>query len=95
MVRVVLNGQVIADSAAPVSLEGNYYFPPDSVNRELLETSATPYSCPWKGKAAYWNANIGGIIVKDAAWSYPQPKDAAKNIAGHYAFDKRKVSFEN
>ncbi|KAI0702308.1 DUF427-domain-containing protein, partial [Cytidiella melzeri] len=89
MVRVVLNGRIIADSVAPVSLEGNYYFPPDSVNVDLLEASNTAYSCPWKGKAAYWSVNIADAVVNDAAWSvYPQPKDAAKNIAGYYAFDK-------
>ncbi|KAI0345817.1 DUF427-domain-containing protein [Trametopsis cervina] len=94
MVRVILNGQVIAETAAPVSLEGNYYFPPDSVKREVFESSETQYFCPWKGNAAYWSANVGGTIVKDAAWSYPQPKDAAKNIAGYYAFDKKQVKIE-
>ncbi|GJF00276.1 DUF427 domain-containing protein [Phanerochaete sordida] len=92
MVTVTYNGTVLAQSDKPVKLEGNFYFPPESLNKDLLVQSPTKYTCPWKGSATYYNANIDGATVSDIAWGYLTPKSAATQIAGHLAFDKSKVS---
>ena len=73
-----------------VVVEGNHYFPREGVRTELLSDSPTPYTCPWKGEAAYFNLELNGERVKDVAWSYPNPKEAAKEIAGYLAFDRSK-----
>ena len=86
MAKAVHQNTTIAESPAPVMLEGNAYFPPDSVNWSLLEASATPYTCPWKGDCTYYDVVVDGQRLKDAAWSYRQPKPAAAAIAGHVAF---------
>ncbi len=86
MARALFNGTVIAESATFEELEGNVYFPPDSVKREHLATSDTTSVCPWKGIASYYNVVVGGETAKDAAWYYPTPKDAAANIKDHVAF---------
>jgi uncharacterized protein (DUF427 family) len=90
MPKAILNGVVIADSQTTELVEDNHYFPGDSVNMEMFSSSPTPYTCPWKGKAEYFNISVNGEAIQDIAWSYPTPKEAAKNIAGHLAFDKRK-----
>lgn len=92
MVTVTYNGTVLAKADQPVKLEGNYYFPPESLNKEALSQSPTKYTCPWKGNATYYNATIDGTTVSDVAWAYLQPKSAAAQIAGHLAFDKSKVT---
>ena len=92
MPKADYQGTVLADSENTVSLEGNQYFPRESVHLELFSDSPTQYTCPWKGEAAYYNLAVDGQEVKDAAWSYPAPKDAAKEIAGYLAFDKSKVT---
>lgn len=79
---------VIADSDATVVVEGNQYFPPDSVDREYLQSSDTHTTCPWKGLASYYDVVVDGEVNKDAAWYYPEPKDAAEQIRGHVAFWK-------
>lgn len=94
MVKVTLNGTVLAQSDSPVKLEGNQYFPPESLTKDLLVQSATTYTCPWKGNAVYYDATVNGSTVRDIAWGYPQPKAAAQQIAGHLAFDRKKVAFE-
>lgn len=80
------NGTVIADSDATVIVEGNHYFPIESVNQELLRPSETHSVCPWKGTASYYSVEIDGQTNSDAAWYYPAPKDAAAEIKDHVAF---------
>lgn len=89
--KVLWKDSIIAESETTQKVEGNHYFPPSDVNKELLQNSNTEYHCPWKGDAAYHHLVINGDKLEDAAWSYPEPKKAARNIAGYYAFDSRKV----
>jgi uncharacterized protein (DUF427 family) len=86
--RAHWNGQTLAESDATVVVEGNHYFPPDSVRWDLLEATSTHTTCPWKGVASYWSADVDGQRGVDVAWAYPEPKDAAKQITGHVAFWK-------
>lgn len=79
---------VIAESGDTVVVEGNHYFPIDSVKRDLLMPSDTRTVCPWKGTASYYSVKVGGEVNADAAWYYPEPKDAAKEIRGRVAFWK-------
>ena len=85
-VRAMWNGQVLAESDHTVVVEGNHYFPPETVNREFLAPSATHTTCPWKGLASYYTVNVNGASNADAAWYYPEPKDAAAKIRDHVAF---------
>lgn len=82
------NGTIIAESDSTVEVEGNQYFPPDSVNREYLRESDTHSTCPWKGEASYYTIAVAGEENPDAAWYYPQPKEAAAEITGYVAFWK-------
>ncbi len=66
--------------------EGNQYFPPDAVKREYFKPSATHTTCPWKGVASYYDVLVDGETNRDAAWYYPEPKEAARNIKGYVAF---------
>ena len=86
--RAIWNGKVIAESDTTVEVEGNHYFPADSVASEFLEPSDTHATCPWKGEASYYHVVVDGERNADAAWYYPTPKDAAANIKGHVAFWK-------
>ncbi|MCX7791324.1 MAG: DUF427 domain-containing protein [Chloroflexaceae bacterium] len=86
MARAIWNGAVIAESDETVIVEGNHYFPPTAVKREYLRESATHTVCPWKGTASYYDVVVEGNVNKDAAWYYPEPKEAAKQIAGYVAF---------
>ncbi|HVN09598.1 MAG TPA: DUF427 domain-containing protein [Patescibacteria group bacterium] len=86
MPKAVWKGAVIAESNATVVIEGNHYFPPDSVHREYLKLSSTTSQCPWKGKASYYDVEVNGERNADAAWYYPEPSDAAKQIKNHVAF---------
>ena len=86
--KAIWNGQVIAESADTIVVENNHYFPPNSVNAAFLTASQTHSSCPWKGEAKYHSLQVDGKTNTDAAWYYPAPKDAAKQIAGHIAFWK-------
>lgn len=94
-----IDGTVVADApdADLVTIEGNYYFPPSSLNSELFSDSATPYNCPWKGDAQYHDVLAGGSTHHDAAWSYPDPYQASfdrvgRDYSGYVAFDKAQVS---
>ncbi len=82
------NGQVIAQSDETVVVEGNHYFPPESINRDFFESSDTGSVCPWKGTAAYYDVVIEGKTNPGSAWYYPAPKDAASEIKDHVAFWK-------
>lgn len=87
-----LNGKTLAESDATVVVEGNHYFPPDSVKSEFFSDSNTSSVCPWKGTASYYNASIDGTSVKDIAWYYPAAYEKAKHIEGYVAFYKNKVT---
>jgi len=86
--KAIWNNQVIAESNDTVVVEGNHYFPPDAVKKEFLQSSITHTTCHWKGLAAYYNIEVDGKTNKDAAWFYPQPKEAAQQIKDHIAFWK-------
>jgi uncharacterized protein (DUF427 family) len=88
MARATWNGAVIAESDAYEVVEGNVYFPADAVRREHLRDSDTHTVCGWKGVASYYTLVVDGKENADAAWYYPEPMDAAKNITGHVAFWK-------
>ncbi len=86
--RATWNGTVLAESDATVVVEGNHYFPPDSIVAGTLEPSATTSVCPWKGTASYSTVVAGGDRNPDAAWYYPDPKPEAAEIRDHVAFWK-------
>lgn len=86
MARAIWNGAVLAESDTFEVVEGNVYFPPGALRREHFRDSGTHTTCAWKGVASYYDVLVGGEVNKDAAWYYPAPKEAAKNIAGHVAF---------
>lgn len=88
MVRATWNGQVIAESDDTVVVEGNHYFPEDAVRSEVLVPSPTTSVCHWKGTASYYTLSVDGQQNPDAAWYYPEPKDAAAEIKGRVAFWK-------
>jgi uncharacterized protein (DUF427 family) len=88
MPRAVWNNAVLAESDRTEVVEGNHYFPPDAVNRAYLRPSQTHTVCSWKGTASYYDIEVEGRVNRDAAWYYPEPSPAAKNIAGHVAFWK-------
>ena len=77
---------VLAESDDTVVVEGNHYFSADSIRRENFRASETHTICPWKGTASYYDVVVGDEVNKDAAWFYPEPKDAAKEIKGRVAF---------
>jgi uncharacterized protein (DUF427 family) len=87
MATATWNGTVIAQSDDTVVVEGNHYFPKDSVSATLSD-SATTSICPWKGTASYYSVEVDGAKNADAAWYYPEPKDAAKEIKDRVAFWK-------
>ncbi|MFN8023398.1 MAG: DUF427 domain-containing protein [Acidimicrobiales bacterium] len=86
MVRATWNGEVIAESDDTVVVEGNHYFPIESVRADVLRPSDTHTVCSWKGTASYYTLAVGGAENPDAAWYYPAPKDAATQITGRVAF---------
>ena len=86
--KAIWNGEIIAENADTVVVEGNHYFPIESVNMKYLMPSATHTSCPWKGEAGYYSIEVGGKKNIDAAWYYPEPNEAASNIKGCVAFWK-------
>jgi uncharacterized protein (DUF427 family) len=85
-VQAIWNGVVIAQSDRTIMIEGNHYFPPHDVQSEYLEPSDRHTTCPWKGRASYYDVVVEGQRNSAAAWYYPQPKPAAGEIAGHVAF---------
>jgi len=84
--KAIWNGQVLAESEVTIVVEGNHYFPPASIKQAFFKDSPTHTTCPWKGEARYYSIVVAGETNEDAAWHYPSPKDAAKEIAGHIAF---------
>ena len=88
MAKATWNGKLIAQSDQYEVVEGNVYFPPSSIVQAHFQPSATHTTCGWKGEASYYNVVAEGKVNVDAAWYYPAPKAAAKNITGHIAFWK-------
>jgi len=86
--KAIWNGAVLAESNATVVVEGNHYFPASAIVQEHFQPSATHTVCGWKGTASYYTIDANGKKNQDAAWYYPEPKDAAKEIAGYVAFWK-------
>ena len=86
--KATWNGAVLAESNDTVVVEGNHYFPAAALRMEHFKPSDTHTTCGWKGIASYWTVEANGARNPDAAWFYPDPKDAAKEIAGRVAFWK-------
>jgi uncharacterized protein (DUF427 family) len=88
MAKANWNGQVIAESDNTEIVEGNHYFPADSIKQEFFTGSDNRTTCPWKGEASYYNIEVDGKTNADAAWYYPTPKPEAANIKNYVAFWK-------
>jgi uncharacterized protein (DUF427 family) len=88
MTQAIWNSAVLAESDDCIVVEGNQYFPPAAVHQAFLRPSDTHSQCPWKGTAHYYDVAVNGAVNKDAAWYYPKPLPAARNIAGYVAFWK-------
>jgi uncharacterized protein (DUF427 family) len=84
--KATWNGAVLAESDETVVVEGNHYFPSDSIRKEHFFDSSTHTNCPWKGEASYYNVVVEGQVNKDAAWYYAEPKPAADEIRNRVAF---------
>ena len=88
MARALWNGAVVAESAETIVIEGNHYFPADSIHKEYFKAGTDQTSCPWKGMASYYDLVVDGETNSGAAWYYPDPKSAATQIKDHVAFWK-------
>jgi uncharacterized protein (DUF427 family) len=86
--KAIWKNVTLAESNETIVIEGNYYFPPDSINKKYFQESSTHTTCPWKGEASYYHIAVNGEVNKDAAWYYPEPKKAAKEIRNYAAFWK-------
>ena len=86
--KAIWNNQVIAESNDTIVVENNHYFPKESVKAEYLKETDIHTTCPWKGKASYYTLEVDGKENQDAAWFYPEPKEAATNITNYVAFWK-------
>ena len=86
--KAIWRDVVLAESDKTIVLEGNHYFPPESVRKEYLKESNTHSECPWKGRACYYDIEVDGQLNRDAAWYYPEPKEAARDVRGYIAFWK-------
>jgi uncharacterized protein (DUF427 family) len=84
--RAVWNGTVLAESDDTVVVEGNHYFPADSIRSEFFTSSDTHTTCPWKGLASYYTVSVDGRNNPDAAWYYPETKPRAEHVRGRVAF---------
>jgi uncharacterized protein (DUF427 family) len=84
--KAIWNGAVLAESDRTVVVEGNHYFPSTSMNRQYFRASETHTTCHWKGVASYYDVVVNGTVNHDAAWYYPDPSEAAKQIKDHVAF---------
>ena len=86
MVKAIWNGKEIASSDDCVVVEGNQYFPPDTINKQYFKKSPSNTTCPWKGIASYYHVEVDGEVNRDAAWYYPEPSEAASSIKDYVAF---------
>jgi uncharacterized protein (DUF427 family) len=92
--KAIWNSALLGESDATIVIEGNHYFPPETINEEYFQHSSTHTTCPWKGEASYYDIIVDGQVNKDAAWYYPDPKAAAAEIKNRVAF-WRGVNVEN
>ena len=88
MTKAIWKDIVLAESNKTLVIEGNFYFPPDSINPAYFTKSDNHTHCPWKGTASYYDIEVNGQVNKNAAWYYPSPKPGAKNITNDIAFWK-------
>jgi uncharacterized protein (DUF427 family) len=88
MAKAMWEGAVLAESDKTVEVEGNQYFPADAIRKEYFKPSGAHTECPWKGTASYYDVEVNGKWNAGAAWFYPEPKAAAKQIKGYVAFWK-------
>ena len=86
--KAIWNNETLAESGETIIIEGNHYFPTDSIKREYFQDSDSHTTCPWKGDASYYHINVNGEVNNDGAWYYPEPKEAAKEIRNYVAFWK-------
>ncbi len=86
--KATWQGTTIAESDGTVVVEGNHYFPAESIHREYFSPTDTHTTCGWKGEASYYDVKVNGAVNKDAGWYYPDPKSAAANIKNYVAFWK-------
>ena len=86
--KATWHGATLAETNNTVIVEGNHYFPPNATNPDYFRPSEHHTTCPWKGEASYYDVAVDGQVNKDAAWYYPEPKEAASNIKGYVAFWK-------
>ena len=86
--QAIWKNKILAESDQTIVVEGNHYFPPTSIHKNYFQESDTHTTCPWKGLASYYNIVVDGETNPDAAWYYPQPKEAADNIRDYIAFWK-------
>lgn len=86
--KAIWGNQIIAESDKTIEIEDNQYFPPDSIKKEYFLPSDRHSTCHWKGEASYYHVKVGEEVNENAAWYYPEPKDAAKEIKGYIAFWK-------
>jgi len=86
--KAIWNDKVVAQSDKTVVIEGNHYFPHDSINKEFFKESSTHTTCPWKGVASYYTLEVEGQENADAAWYYPETSELAKGIKNYVAFWK-------
>ncbi len=93
--KAIWQNIVLAESDKTITVEGNHYFPPESIKKEFFQESNTHTTCGWKGTASYFTVKINGKDNKDSAWYYPEPSDAAKEIKGYVAFWRGVEIIEN
>jgi uncharacterized protein (DUF427 family) len=86
--KAIWNNQLVAESDDTVVVEGNHYFPSQSIKKDFFKESSTHSTCPWKGVANYYTLEVDGQSNQDAAWYYPETSELAKHIKGHIAFWK-------
>lgn len=86
--KAIWKNEVLAESDDTIVVEGNHYFPPDSIRKEHFRESGTHTVCSWKGVAGYYDIDVNGEVNKDAAWYYADPKEAAERIKNYVAFWK-------
>lgn len=86
--KAIWNGEIIAQSDDTIVVENNHYFPADAIIKQFFAPSNTHTTCGWKGQASYYDVVVGGTVNSDAAWFYPEPKEAAAEIKNRVAFWK-------
>ena len=84
--KAIWKDQILAESDETVIVENNHYFPASSLSMDFFVPSDTTSHCPWKGEASYYSIVVNGEENNDAAWYYPEPKEAANEIKDHVAF---------